>query len=90
MKRIIYALLFISSIVTIGSCTENQRARNFGGTETIKLNPGRRLILATWKQDNLWYLTEPMPEGYVPQEKVFVENSSYGVMEGTVVFIERR
>ena len=87
MKNVI-VILFIVLITT--ACTENQRARNFGGTETIKLPAGQRLVIATWKQDNLWYLTEPMASDYSPRKKEFIENSSYGVLEGKVIFVESR
>lgn len=87
MKKI---ALVIALAILIISCTENQRARNFGGSETIKLPAGYKLITATWKQDHLWYLTEPMPEGYSPKTLTFHENSSYGVWEGKVIFVESR
>ena len=90
MKKLKAVILVIAVAVTIASCTQNQRARNFGGTETVNLAKGQRLVIATWKQDNLWYLTEPMPADYIPQKKEFIENSSYGLMEGKVVFIESK
>lgn len=87
MKKL---LLMATLCALLISCTENQRARNFGGTETIKLPAGEMLISATWKQDALWYLTGPMPDSYIPQTKKFIETSSYGVWEGQVIFVESR
>lgn len=87
MKKTILIILFALSI---GACTENQRARNFGGTEKIILPKGERLVTATWKQNNLWYLTEQMPGGYTPQTRTFKEKSSFGAMEGTVIFYESK
>ena len=72
------------------SCTENQRARQFGGTITIELPPGEKLVMATWKETDLFYLTEPMDSNYVPKTKTFREDSSWGVMESTVIFKERK
>lgn len=72
------------------SCTENQRARKFGGTEKIELPKGQRLVMVTWKEQSLWYLLEPMPDGYVPQVKEFAEKSSFGSLEGKVIFYESR
>lgn len=87
MKKIAYIFIFLLVLI---SCTDNERARNFGGEETIKLESGMRLINATWKQNDLWFLVEPMPEGYAPATKVFHESSSYGVWQGTVIFVESR
>ena len=57
---------------------------------TVKLKPGEKLVMATWKGDNLFYLTEPMEDGYVPKVKKFYEDSSYGVLQTTVSFVESR
>jgi hypothetical protein len=87
MKKTIMVILIALSF---GACTENQRARNFGGTEKVTLPKGERLVNATWKETSLWYLTEPMPEGYTPQTRTFKQKSSFGVMEGTVIFYESK
>ena len=42
------------------------------------------------EDEDLFYLTEPMEEGYVPKVKFFYEHSSYGVLETTVKFVESR
>lgn len=76
-------LLFIGliSLVTILSCTDNQRARSFGGTETIKLEDNEEFVNITWKQDNLWLIVRDKNTGkYYAREK-----SSFGVMQGKVV-----
>ena len=46
--------------------------------------------MATWKETNLFYLTEPMDSNYVPKTKTFREDSGWGVMESTVIFKERK
>ena len=38
---------------------------------TIHLKAGEKLMMATWKGEDLFYLTEPMEEGYVPKVKFF-------------------
>lgn len=86
MKRAI--ILFVLSLV-LTSC-EQEITRNFGGTTTIKLEPNQRLIEATWKDADLWYLVEPMPVDYKPTTKYFVESSTYGILEGKVIFIESK
>ena len=72
------------------SCTENSRARHFGGTETINLPSGQKLVNATWRETGLWYLTRPMKADERPETLNFREKSSFGMVEGTVVFIETR
>ena len=69
------------------SC-EQYVTREFGGKTEIKLERGQRLVEATWKNADLWYLTEPMDSDYTPKRKVFKESSMYGVCEGEVIFIE--
>lgn len=80
-------LLIILSFVLTG-CTENERARSLGGTMTIDLPAGQKLINATWKETQLWYLTRPSKNDEKPEVLTFKESSSYGVMEGKVVFRE--
>jgi len=87
MKRI--AILF-AVIACMVSCTEQHMTRTLGGNMTIDLPKGEKLVEATWKEDNLWYLTEPMEEDYVPKNKMFRENSSYDILHGTVTFVESK
>lgn len=88
MKKIILTLVFIAIIIT--SCTEQTRARHYGGDAIIRLQPGEKLIEATYKDDDIWYLVEPMEDDYIPKTKIFKESSSLGILEGTVTFIETR
>ncbi len=90
MKKFIFMFAVLVSTLVLSSCTENQRVRAFGGDMTVKLEPGQKLMMATWKEDNLFYLTEPMEEDYVPKTKTFCEHSSYGVLQTKVKFIESR
>lgn len=86
MKKTI--LLALTALVMVGC--EQYVARKAGGTLTIKLESGQKLIEATWKESDLWYLTEPMDSDYKPKTKVFQENSMYGVWEGKVIFVESK
>lgn len=87
MKKI---LVILSVIFCLTSC-EQIITREYGGTTTIKLEPGEKLLEATWKDDgNIWYLTESMDSDYVPKTKMFKESSVFGQLEGTVIFIETR
>jgi hypothetical protein len=66
MKRTItgiIAAICIILIIIMGatSCTDNQRAKSFGGTSTINLPAGEKLVTVTWKGEaDIWYLTRPM------------------------------
>ena len=43
------------------SCTDQQRAKSFGGTSTVELPSGEKLVNVTWKGEaDLWYLTRKM------------------------------
>ena len=70
------------------SCTQNERAKVFGGTMTVKLPMGQKLTTMTFKEVDLWYATRPMREGEIPETTTFSEKSSWGLVEGTVIFIE--
>jgi hypothetical protein len=91
---IVVSVLAIIFAFAMQSCTENQKARNYGGTETFRLEPGQKLLNATWKGEkgssNLWYLTRPMKANETADTLYFKESSDYGVWQGTVVFIESK
>lgn len=89
MKKILFCL-FTFTVFCLSSC-EQCVSRKFGGDMTIKLQPGEKLVEATWKDgSNLWYLVEPMDSDYIPKTKVFKESSLFGVMQGSVTFVESK
>ena len=74
-------LLTIIARSSLLSCTDNQRARNFGGTETVELKPNEKFINITWKETSLWVITQDILTGiFYAREK-----SSYGIVEGEVI-----
>jgi hypothetical protein len=87
MKKVILA---IGVITMLGSCTENNRVKNWGGEGTINLPKGRKLVNVTWKNTQVWYLTRPMTSTDVAETYQFHEESSWGVMEGTYNIIETK
>lgn len=89
MKKLFLALALILALGSV-ACTQQDMARNFGGTAQIDLPPGEKLVNVTWKQVDLWILTRPANPGETPQTYRFKESSSFGVMEGTVVIQEHR
>ena len=78
MKKLILAVALIA-IAT--SCTENSRARKWGGTEEITLNKNEVLINVTWKGDQMWVLTRDT----ITKTNHFREHSAWGVLEGEVI-----
>jgi hypothetical protein len=86
MKKLIVILLMF---LCLTSC-EQSITRTMGGTTKIELEPGEKLVEATWKGDDIWYLVEPMDSDYVPKTKTFKESSRIGVLEGKVIFYEKR
>jgi hypothetical protein len=79
-------LLFFT-LVTLFGCTSNERARNFGGTETIVLEPNIRLVNATWKGANLWIIVKK--DSSSPSTYYFKEKSNWGLQEGQIIIIEK-
>lgn len=89
MKKIIFTILAFIMCVCFTGCTQNERVRMYGGSMVVTLDPGQKLIMATWKDMNLWYLTEPAEDGYKPVVKTFKEDSRFGIVQGEIKFIER-
>lgn len=91
MKKKLLSIALVAVLLsTLFSCTENSRARQFGGTMIVDLPKGEKLLMVTWKEDNLFYLTEPMDSVYTPKTKTFKEKSSFSIMEATVIFRESK
>ena len=88
MKKTI--VLIAVMMMTLVSCTENSRVKNFGGQGTINLPQGRKLVNVTWKETEIWYLTRPMDSTDVAQTYQFHEESSWGMVEGTFNIVETK
>ena len=74
------AVVIICCVFFTG-CLQNQRTRKFGGKEELKLKPNEKFINITWKENNLWVLTEDT----LTNIKYFRESSSWGVWEGEII-----
>ena len=55
----------------------------------MELPACQKLVNASWKDSSLWYLTRPFREGEVAETYSYKEDSSYGVLNGTVTIRER-
>jgi hypothetical protein len=89
MKKLLLLIAIVFAFIAT-SCTENYRAKHFGGTMKVKLPKGTKLVTVTWKEDNLWYLTRNMQPGEKPVTYTFHEESSIGAFKGTVILIEQK
>lgn len=84
MKRLLLTgiIMMVTGIVLlVASCTDNERARRFGGTEQVELKPNEVVLNVTWKENEMWICTKDTTTNTV----YFREKSSWGVMEGTVI-----
>ncbi len=87
-KKVIIFSLLVTLVLTLCGCSEKTRAKSFGGSTSIDLEPGEKLEEVTWKDSNLWILTRPMREGETAEKYTFSEDSEFGLIEGTVYIIE--
>lgn len=88
MKTRTQLAIALALTLFVPSCTCNRMARSFGGTQKIELKEGQRVVNCTFKEDDIWVLyrndtTTP------PDTLSFAEHSSYGLLQGTVLLIER-
>ena len=89
MKKLILLLLVFFSISFV-SCTDNIRTKSFGGESEIKLPKGKKLVVVTWKDSDLWYLTRDMRKDELPEIYDFTEESSWGMFEGNYKIVESK
>lgn len=87
MKKII---MVIALMLVVTGCTDNQRAKKWGGTAMVNVTKGMKVLGVTWKESDMWILTRPMYTNEVAETLTFEEKSSYGVMEGKVIFQEQK
>jgi len=82
MKKLLLSFVIL---LILNSCTDNTRARRFGGTETVELKPQEKFINITWKENDLWIVVQDTTTGiYYAKEK-----SSFGIWEGTIIITKQ-
>lgn len=83
MKKL-FGLLFLISMlvvtVTSTSCTDQQRAKKWGGNMSYDITPGEHFVNATWKDADLWIITQNDATGVYYMQ----ESSNWGILEGKV------
>lgn len=82
-------ILLLTALISM-SCTEQQRAKKYGGTATENLPANQKLVTVTWKETNLWYLTRPMSATDVAETYEFKESSNFGILNGKVIIKETK
>jgi hypothetical protein len=91
MIKHLLALAFSAALVATTGCTDNTRAKQFGGTAVENLPQGTKLVTVTWKEpDSLWILTRPMRAGEVAESYEFNESSGFGIIQGKVILRESK
>jgi len=86
MKKL-FVLILVSLVLS--GCTEQQRAKGWGGDSNIQLPKGEKMVVVTWKGTDLWFMTRPIKKGEKFETYKFRESSSWGLMEGTITIRER-
>jgi len=92
MKKIFSILILLAVMLTLGltSCTENQRAKSWGGTADVDVEPGQKVVVVTRKDSDLWVLTRKMRADEKPETYNFFEKSSWGLLQGNYIIKESR
>lgn len=88
MNKLKIILIAVAAAAIFTGCTQNQRARAFGGTAVVNLPENRKLVNVEFKENNLWLLTRAAKSGEVAETYYLIEDSSFGIVEGEVKLIE--
>ncbi len=86
-RKLILGLSCLSIVLALTGC--NSVAKSLGGTMTVELDEGKKLVNCTWKEDEFWYLVRDMREDEEAETYEFIEKSNMGVLEGRVVIKEK-
>ena len=76
-------------MLSLSGCTENARAKQFGGTMKIEAPAGQTVMNMTWKENQLWIQYRERTPGEKPTVTTFKEYSSFGLVQGTVIVTEK-
>lgn len=86
MKNIL--LVCVVALFATG-CTENVRAKRWGGNMNINAPEGKTVQNMTWKEGDLWIQYRDRKPDEKPSTTTFKEYSSLGLLEGSVTVIEK-
>lgn len=88
LKIGVVIVVIILGFSFLRGCSEQSITKNFGGETELILEPNRKLVEITWKDNSLWYLTREMGENEEAEEYLFQEKDPLGTLEGTVIVKE--
>lgn len=84
-KGLVVLLVIVVALVGCGKF-----AKTFGGTITVHVEKGQKVLNASWKDSNLWVLTRPMKSDEVAEKYSYREFSNLGIIQGEVVLVESK
>ena len=90
MKKKIIAGIMLLVVMGFSLTGCKSVAKKMGGTISIDVPKGQKVIEATWKDSDVWYLTRPMREDEKPETFTFQEDSNFCIIEGKVIFKESK
>jgi hypothetical protein len=84
--RKLFALVLISMLTMLvaTSCTDQQRAKKWGGSMSYNIAEGEHFVNATWKDADLWIITQNDATGVYYMQ----ESSNWGILEGKVTITD--
>jgi photosystem II stability/assembly factor-like uncharacterized protein len=89
MIKNIFKATTLLAILSLTAC-ENQMAKIYGGTMAVELEKDQKLVNVSWKSNgSLWLLTRVRKDNEQPETYKYIEKSTYGVFEGTVIIQEK-
>ena len=93
IKNVFKTLACGAAILSMTAC-DNTLTKTFGGTMTVEIEKDQKLVNVSWKSSgkdgsSLWLLTRPKKDGEQPETYKYIEKSTFGVLEGTVVIQEK-
>jgi hypothetical protein len=87
---VIVLLVILIAAVMLNGCTKQGRAFYTGGKMSLDLPVGKKLVMVSWKDGDLWYLVRPYREGETPETYTYAAKTAYGVWEGEVTLVEHK
>lgn len=90
MGKMVSVCLVLSLLVAVSLSGCGSVAKSFGGTITINVEKGQKVVTASWKDANLWVLTRAMKPEEKPETLNYVEHSNLGIINGKVILVESK
>lgn len=79
-------LILATCMIAFTGCSENSRAKAFGGTMNFEVPSDQAFVNVTWKDESLWVLTKDRAVTDTDYSTYhFIEDSSGGWFEGDVI-----